>query len=216
MLLSLLFLTLTGLKAYGVEGLGPLANHEISFMTNAFADDDHYRKRHRYRGGSEKNDDDIDNNDRNDYLKPVTNQTYKESCGECHFAYQPELLPSASWLKILNQLDDHFGEEVEADPDMIKTIILTLAIGFVLFELIEHVVFPLFWFIMDRKRKSVCGLSGMLGKVGEVKQWKKNEGKVFVNGELWKAVSDVPLLPGDRVVIQKVVGLTLEVNPWRG
>jgi membrane-bound ClpP family serine protease len=55
----------------------------------------------------------------------------------------------------------------------------------------------------------------MSGKVGEVKQWKKNEGKVFVNGELWKAVSEVPLLPGDRVVIQKVEGLTLEVNPWR-
>ena len=56
----------------------------------------------------------------------------------------------------------------------------------------------------------------MLGKVGEVKQWQKNEGKVFVNGELWQAVSEVPLLPGDRVVIQKVEGLTLEVNPWRG
>ena len=97
---------------------------------------------------------------------------------------------------------------------MIKTIILTLVIGVVLFELIEHVVFPLFWSIMGRKRKSVCGVSGMLGKVGEVKQWQKNEGKVFVNGELWQAVSDVPLLPGDRVVIQNVVGLTLEVNPW--
>ena len=40
----------------------------------------------------------------------------------CHFAYQSELLPSASWLKILNQLDDHFGEEIDADPDTIKTI----------------------------------------------------------------------------------------------
>ena len=95
---------------------------------------------------------------------------------------------------------------------MIKTIILTLVIGFVLFELIEHVVFPLLWFIMGRKSKSVCGVPGMLGKVGEVKQWKKNEGKVFVNGELWKAVSEVSLLPGDRVVIQKVQGLTLAVN----
>lgn len=56
----------------------------------------------------------------------------------------------------------------------------------------------------------------MLSKVGEVKQWKKNEGKVFVNGELWQAVSEVPLLPGDRVVIQKVEGLTLEVNYWEG
>ena len=99
---------------------------------------------------------------------------------------------------------------------MIKTIILTLVIGFILFELIEHVVFPLIWFIKGRNRKSVCGVSGMLGKVGEVKQWQKTEGKVFVNGELWQAVSEVPLLPGDRVVIQNVAGLTLEVNPWGG
>ena len=40
MLLSLLALTLTGLKAYGVKGHGPLAKYEISFMTNAFADSD--------------------------------------------------------------------------------------------------------------------------------------------------------------------------------
>jgi membrane-bound serine protease (ClpP class) len=99
---------------------------------------------------------------------------------------------------------------------MIKTIILTLVIGFILFELIEHVVFPLFWFIKDRKKKSVCGATGMLGKVGEVKQWQKTEGKVFVNGELWQAVSDASLLPGDRVVIQNVEGLTLEVKPWKG
>ena len=98
---------------------------------------------------------------------------------------------------------------------MIKTIILTLVIGFILFELIEHVVFPLFWFIKGRKRKSVCGVTGMLGKVGEVKQWEKNEGTVFVNGELWQAVSDVPFLRGDRVVIQNVKGLTLEVNYWK-
>jgi hypothetical protein len=94
----------------------------LILIFDAFADDDHHRKRHRYRGGSEKNDDDNDDSDRNDYLKPVTNQTYKEACGECHYAYQPELLPSASWLKILNQLDDHFGEEIEADPDTIKSI----------------------------------------------------------------------------------------------
>ena len=99
---------------------------------------------------------------------------------------------------------------------MIKTIILTLVIGFFLFELIEHVVFPLFWYFKNRKKKSVCGATGMLGKVGEVKQWQKTEGKVFVNGELWQAVSDASLLPGDRVVIQNVEGLTLEVKPWRG
>ncbi len=94
----------------------------LSLILDVFADDDRYRKRHRYRGGSQKVDDDNDDHDRDDCLKPVTNQTYKETCAECHFAYQPELLPSAAWLKILNQLDDHFGEEIEADPDTIKTI----------------------------------------------------------------------------------------------
>ena len=91
-----------------------------------------------------------------------------------------------------------------------------MGIGFILFELIEHVVFPLFWYIKGWKRKSVCGISGMVGKVGEVKQWQKNEGKVFVNGELWQAVSEVSLLPGDTVVVQNVERLTLQVKPWRG
>ena len=94
----------------------------FSFIFDAFADDDHYRKRHRYRGVSQKVNDDSDDHDGDDYLKPVNNQTYKEACGECHLAYQPELLPSASWLKILNQFDDHFGEEIAVDPDTIKTI----------------------------------------------------------------------------------------------
>jgi len=96
-----------------------------------------------------------------------------------------------------------------------KTILLILAAGYILFELVEHVVFPLFWFIRDRKRKSVCGIMGMLGKVGEVKQWRKNEGRIFVNGELWRAVSDAPLSSGDRVVIHNVRGLTLGVKPWK-
>ena len=98
---------------------------------------------------------------------------------------------------------------------MMKTIILTLVIGLVLFELVEHVVFPLFWFIKDRKRKSVCGVTGMLGKMGEIKQWRKTEGQVFVNGELWRALSDVPLFTGDKAVVQNVDGLTLRVKPCK-
>lgn len=69
-----------------------------------------YRKRHR--------GDDHDGG----CLKPVNNPTYEAECGECHFLYQPELLPSSSWMKILNQLDDHFGEEIELDPDSKKII----------------------------------------------------------------------------------------------
>jgi hypothetical protein len=54
---------------------------------------------------------------------------------------------------------------------MIKTIILALVIGFILFELIENVVFPLFWFIKGRKRKSFSGASDMLGPATIPSTW---------------------------------------------
>jgi hypothetical protein len=70
------------------------------------------RKRERNRG-----------NDHNEsYLRQVNNPTYEEECGACHFVYQPELLPSASWVKILENLDDHFGEIIELDDDSKKII----------------------------------------------------------------------------------------------
>jgi hypothetical protein len=56
------------------------------------------------------------------YLKQVNNLNYKEECGACHFVYQPELLPSASWLKIMTNLADHFGESIELDDDSRKAI----------------------------------------------------------------------------------------------
>ncbi len=98
----------------------------------------------------------------------------------------------------------------------IKNIILTLVVAFIALELIEHVVFPLLWLVIRRRRRSSCGAEGMLGKVGEVKQWEKNEGRVFVNGELWGAVSDTPLTKGDKAIIERVEGLTLKVKPVDG
>ena len=99
---------------------------------------------------------------------------------------------------------------------MIKNMLIALIVAFVLFEIIEHVVVPLVGFLLVRKRRSISGAEGMVGKVVEVKQWTTNEGQVFVNGELWKAVSDVPLLKGDKAVIHNVEGLTLRVEPFKG
>ncbi len=97
-----------------------------------------------------------------------------------------------------------------------KNVIMILVIGFIVFEFIEHVIFPLFWYIKNRKKRSICGLTGMLGKVADVKQWQTSEGRVFVNGELWKAVSDVSLSTGDKAIIQNVEGLILRVKPFNG
>ena len=76
----------------------------------------------------------------------------------------------------------------------------------------EHVVFPLFWSGVNRKKKSFCGPERLVGEIGEVKEWRQREGYVFVDGELWRAVSEVPLKTGNKVGIQKVEGLTLTVN----
>ena len=45
------------------------------------------------------------------------NAAYDESCGGCHFAYQPWLLPSGSWKAVLAGLDDHFGNPVVLPDD---------------------------------------------------------------------------------------------------
>lgn len=52
-------------------------------------------------------------------VKPVKNKTYEDECGACHFPYQPGLLPSASWEKILDakQLSNHYGDDAELDED---------------------------------------------------------------------------------------------------
>ena len=57
-------------------------------------------------------------------VKPVTNEQYRSECGECHFAYQPGLLPEKSWLKLLDAeaLKNHFGDNAELDKDTLDAI----------------------------------------------------------------------------------------------
>jgi hypothetical protein len=74
------------------------------------------RQRERHRDGDHRAGD----------LKPVNNPAYKEHCGACHFTYQPELLPSASWKKILDQLEDHFGQSFELDQEAQKAVLAYL------------------------------------------------------------------------------------------
>lgn len=44
---------------------------------------------------------------------PVDDNEYIAHCGLCHPAYAPEWLPEVAWRRILDTLDDHFGEWVE-------------------------------------------------------------------------------------------------------
>lgn len=53
---------------------------------------------------------------------PVDNQLYAQECGSCHFAYQPGLLPAATWAQIMQGLADHFGENAELPQPELKAI----------------------------------------------------------------------------------------------
>ncbi|KAA5609901.1 cytochrome C [Rhodovastum atsumiense] len=46
-----------------------------------------------------------------DYLGPVTHAPTRKECGTCHMAFQPGLLPAASWQRVMAGLDRHFGED---------------------------------------------------------------------------------------------------------
>ena len=82
----------------------------------AFADDDDHKDDKKWYNKIFDHDDD-DEKYENKYLTPVNNETFKQECGACHFAYQPGLLPSGSWESILNNLPSHFGEEVSLDQE---------------------------------------------------------------------------------------------------
>ena len=71
---------------------------------------------------------------------------------------------------------------------------------------------PIGLVLRPEKERSGLNASGMLGKVGEVKQWQGLRGKIFVNGEIWNASSDTPLSQGDRAVIERVEGFVLTVK----
>jgi membrane-bound serine protease (ClpP class) len=61
--------------------------------------------------------------------------------------------------------------------------------------------------------KPRTGAQGLAGEIGVVKKDLMPEGKVFVHGELWNAVSEKPVREGKKVRIVKVVNLVLEVEP---
>ena len=64
-----------------------------------------------------------------------------------------------------------------------------------------------------RRNKVVTGSQGMIGEVGVARTALDPTGKVFVHGEIWDAVSTTPVPAGEQVVIRRVDGLQLRVEP---
>lgn len=66
-----------------------------------------------------------------------------------------------------------------------------------------------------RSNKITTGAEGLVGEIAVAQTALSPAGKVFVHGELWDAVATGSVPAGEKVVVQKVDGLQLEVQPAR-
>jgi len=64
-----------------------------------------------------------------------------------------------------------------------------------------------------RRNKVATGAQGLVGETGVAQTALSPQGKIFVHGELWDAVASSPLPTGQLVVVRRIDGLTLQVDP---
>ncbi len=97
-------------------------------------------------------------------------------------------------------------------PEMRVKLITALAVSI---PLALITVFLMTLVLKARRNKVVTGRQGLVGETGVVRSPLAPQGKVFVNGELWDAVSPLPIGVGEAVRIVQVNGLVLEVEALR-
>ena len=60
--------------------------------------------------------------------------------------------------------------------------------------------------------RTTTGMEGLLGKIGVVKETLNPEGRVLVHGEVWRAESDTVISVGEKVSVEVVKGLKIQVR----
>ncbi len=114
--------------------------------------------------------------------------------------------------------DDRAETSLQPAPElfMLIKILLFVIAAYIAFEVFEHLILPLVGKIFWKGKRHLTGPEGMIGKPGRVLEWHGNEGKVNIQSEIWNALSDIPLSPGDQVIVEEIKGLTLRVNRRQG
>ena len=69
--------------------------------------------------------------------------------------------------------------------------------------------------VKAQMRAPVTGTEAMIGTIAVAKTDLSPHGKVFLQGEIWDAVSDEPIREGEEAEVKSVAGLTLAVRPRR-
>lgn len=53
---------------------------------------------------------------------PLPLAIYAQECGSCHLAYPANLLPKASWRRVMNGLEKHYGSDASLDAATVQQI----------------------------------------------------------------------------------------------
>lgn len=61
----------------------------------------------------------------------------------------------------------------------------------------------------------VTGVEQMLGSIGEILEGFDTKGQIFIHGEIWQGVSEIPMQAGDKAVVTGIDGLILKVAPLK-
>ncbi|VAX16234.1 diheme cytochrome c [hydrothermal vent metagenome] len=105
--LSMMFFALTvGLAAIAGQAIADNDGDDDGYRGRGYNNGDDDNRKGGFFGGENRFRGKAD-------VATVAGVLYKKECGSCHFAYQPGLLPSRSWEKIMAGLEDHFGDNAE-------------------------------------------------------------------------------------------------------
>jgi membrane-bound serine protease (ClpP class) len=99
-------------------------------------------------------------------------------------------------------------------PEPALRVSLEVIVSLTVFTL-AVVGFLMFMALRARQAPVRTGQEGLVHEIGTARSSLSPRGKVFVHGEIWDAVSDEPVAPGEPVEIVAVRNLTLAVRPHR-
>ena len=88
-----------------------------------------------------------------------------------------------------------------------------LGIALVVVALIAEVGELVIWRRVLGRIRVTTGAEGLIGATGEAITACDPDGSVRIRGEIWKAKATPPAARGERVVVEAVDGLTLDVAP---
>jgi membrane-bound serine protease (ClpP class) len=89
---------------------------------------------------------------------------------------------------------------------LLTALAVSIPLGFI-------TVFLMSIALKARANKVVTGSQGLIGEVGLAQTALSPQGKVFVHGELWDAISSAHVASGQAVIVRQVDGLQLRVDP---